>query len=69
MDRAFEDGRSDIATLFRNFTRNWLIENDSASNHCQSNSEIDDLNTSSFHRNLTKHHIQNHDLFDEENDS
>ena len=55
--------------LFRDFIQNWLTESDSVNNTFHCNTETDNLNPSSLHRNTTKHHIQNHDLYDEENDS
>ena len=55
--------------LFRDFIQNWLTESDSVNNNFHCNTETDNLNPSSLHRNTTKHHIQNHDLYDEENDS
>lgn len=58
-----------IGKLFRDFFQKWLTENDSVNEHFHCNIEAKNLNSASFHGNDTKQHIQNHDLFDEENDS
>ena len=58
-----------IAKLFRDFIHNSFTGNDSRNSHFHCNIETDNINPTSFTRNTTKHHIQNQDRFDEENDS
>ena len=68
-DIAIQNRHYDIVKLFHDFIQNWFTENVSANKHFHRNGETQNLNPASFHRNDTKHQIQNHDLFDEENDS
>ena len=68
LDIAIEYGNINIVKLFRDFIQNLFTENDSVKHfHC--NAEAKNLSPASFHGNDTKRHIQNHDVFDEENDS
>ena len=68
-DSAIRNRNYNIQKLLRVFIQNWFAENDCANKHFHCNAETENSNPASFHRNDTKHHIQNHDLFDEENDS
>ena len=68
-DIAIQKKNYDIQTLLCDFIQNWFTENDCANNHFHCNAETENSNPAPFHINDTKHHIQNHDLFDEENDS
>ena len=47
----------------------WHSENNSANYPLLSNIETAPSNLASYHSNIITHHIQNHDQFDEENDS
>ena len=67
MNHEISYGNYSIAKLFRDFIRNSFTENDSLNHHFSCKIETNNTNPSSFPRNTTKHHIQNHDLFDEEN--
>ena len=58
-----------IVKLLRDFIQKLLTRNDSLNNHFRCNIETDNKNPSSFQTNTTKHHLQNQDIFDEENDS
>ena len=68
-DFALENGKYKIAKFFTNLIQNWFSESDSENSHFHCNADADNINQASFHRNTTKHHILNHDLFDEEDDS
>ena len=52
-----------MAKIFHDFIRHRLTQNDSVNCKVDTNS----VDPTLFHRNTTKHHIQNHDSFDEEN--
>ena len=58
-----------MAKLFSNFIRIWIIKNGFVNYRVSHNAKTNNSNPISFHRNTAKHHLQNHDQFDEENDA
>ena len=69
LDIAIRNQQYDMIKLLRDFIKAWFTENDESSHHPNNNRKLDHPNLASFQPNAAKHSMQNHDQFDEEDDS